>query len=120
MGWTFNVKDARSGINPDLVESGVQYVYDLEVDTATMLRPAEAGIEWLRFLSVGEVKTALDRHEFKPSCACVMTEFFVRHGIINGDSDRDFAEIVSRLHRRLSLCLQLTHRRLGHTRLSSQ
>ncbi|KAH6995278.1 hypothetical protein EDB80DRAFT_877147 [Ilyonectria destructans] len=98
MGWTFNVKDARSGINPGLLESAVQYVYDLEVDTATMLHPAEAGIEWLRFLSVGEVKATLDRRELKPSCTCVMIDFVVRHGIINGDSDRDFAEIVSRLH----------------------
>ncbi|KAH8685011.1 hypothetical protein BGZ61DRAFT_356445, partial [Ilyonectria robusta] len=99
----FNIKDTRSGIHPGPVESGVQYVYDLEVDTATVLHPAEAGIDWLRLLSVGEVKAALDRREFKPSCACVMIDFFVRHGIINADNDRDFAEIVSRLHRRLLL-----------------
>lgn len=99
----FNIKDARAGFDQGLVEPGVQYVYDLEVDAETVLHPAEDGIDWLRLLSIDEVKDALGRHEFKPSCACVMIDFFVRHGIINVENDRDFAEIVSRLHRRLPL-----------------
>lgn len=99
----FNVKDARSGIIPGLVEPGVQYVYDLEVDAQTVLRPAEAGIEWLRLLSVDEVQAALVRHDFKPSCACVVIDFLVRHGVINAENNRDLAEIVARLHRRLPL-----------------
>ncbi|KAI0884181.1 putative thiamine pyrophosphokinase [Annulohypoxylon maeteangense] len=99
----FNIKDGEVGGDLNLVECGVQYVYDLEVDAETVLHPAEAGIDWLRLLSVDEVKDALRRQEFKPSCACVMIDFFVRHGIINAENDRDFAEIVARLHRRLPL-----------------
>ncbi|KAK1496461.1 thiamine pyrophosphokinase [Colletotrichum cuscutae] len=98
-----NIKDKRSGINEGLVEPGVQFVYDLEVSADTKLHPAEAGIDWLRLLSVEEVKSALVRREFKPSCACVMVDFFVRHGIINVENDRQFAELVPRLHRRLLL-----------------
>lgn len=99
----FNVKDEKAGTNAGIVEPGIQYVYDLEVDTKSILRPAETGIEWLHLLSVDEVKTALSLHQFKPSCACVMIDFFVRHGIITADNDSDFAEIVSRLHRQLPL-----------------
>lgn len=105
----FNIKDARSGISQGLVEPGVQFVYDLEVDPKSDLRAAEAGIEWLRLLSVEEVKAALLRHEFKPSCACVMIDFFVRHGIITAENDRDFVEIVARLHRRFGLPTTYSH-----------
>ncbi|KAI1368739.1 putative thiamine pyrophosphokinase [Xylaria arbuscula] len=83
------------------LEAGVQFVFDLELDPKTELSPAEPGIEWLRLLSVSEVIDALKRHEFKGSCASVMVDFFVRHGIINAENDCDFPEIVSRLHRRL-------------------
>lgn len=91
----FNIKDENH------LEPGVQSVFDLELDAETKLRPAESGIEWLRLLSVDEVIDALKRHEFKPSCACVMVDFFVRHGIINAENDYDFPDIVSRLHRKL-------------------
>jgi ADP-ribose pyrophosphatase YjhB (NUDIX family) len=99
----FNVKDGKSGLGAGLLEPGVQYVYDLEMDAGTVLQPAEAGIDWLRLLSIDEAKGTLLRNEFKPSCACILIDFFVRHGIINAENERDFAEIVSRLHRRLPL-----------------
>lgn len=97
----FNIKEANAGFDPGLVEPGIQYVYDLEVDSKTVLHPAEDGIDWLRLLTIDEVKTALCRFEFKPSSAYVMIDFFVRHGIINAENDVEFPEIVSRLHRRL-------------------
>ncbi|KAF5984579.1 thiamine pyrophosphokinase [Fusarium bulbicola] len=105
----FNVKGENSGLHPGLVEPGVQYVYDLEVGSNVTLSPAESGIEWLRLLSIDEAKVSILQHEFKPSCACVMIDFFVRHGIINVDHERDFAEIVSRLHRQLLLPTQFPH-----------
>ena len=97
----FNIKRAKPGINAGLVEPGIQYVYDLEVPSDVVLRPAEAEIDWLRLLSVEEVMRALRNHEFKPSCASVMIDFFVRHGIVNAESDREFEEIVLRLHRKV-------------------
>lgn len=99
----FNVKDGGAGFDVGLVEPGVQFVYDLEVDAETKLSSAEAGIDWVRPLSVDDVKGALLRHEFKPSSACVLIEFFVRHGIINAENNGFCAEIVSRLHRSLPL-----------------
>jgi len=94
----FNIKGASVGLEPGLIEPGVQYVYDLEVDPGTQLHPAEDGIDWLRLLAAEEVKAALIRHEFKPSSAYVMIDFFVQHGVITSENEREYAEIVSRLH----------------------
>ncbi|TQV95542.1 hypothetical protein V2A60_000731 [Cordyceps javanica] len=99
----FNIKDSRSGLASGLVEPGVQYVYDLEVSPEVELRPEEPGIEWVKLLSVEETKAALKRYEFKPSCAIVMIDFFVRHGMINAENDTHFAEMIPRLHRALPL-----------------
>ncbi|KAJ5722920.1 hypothetical protein N7488_000955 [Penicillium malachiteum] len=97
----FNIKEAKAGFDPGLVEPGIQYVYDLEVDSQTVLYPAEDGIDWLRLLTIDEIKSALFRFEFKPSSAYVMIDFLVRHGIVNAENEVEFPEIVSRLHRRL-------------------
>jgi hypothetical protein len=43
----------------------------------------------------------MTRGEFKPSCAAVMMDFFVRHGFITAENEVDYVEIVSRLHRKL-------------------
>ncbi|KAI1173937.1 putative thiamine pyrophosphokinase [Nemania sp. FL0916] len=93
----------RNGVDLGVVMPGVQYVYDFEVDGKRELRAAESGIDWLRRLTVDEVLAALHRREFKPSCACVMIDFFIRHGVITAENDEDFADIVARLHRRLPL-----------------
>jgi hypothetical protein len=50
---------------------------------------------------VEEVKTALLRGEFKLNSAIVVIDFFVRHGVITAENERDHVEIVCRLHRRL-------------------
>ncbi|KAK2002286.1 hypothetical protein LX36DRAFT_688229 [Colletotrichum falcatum] len=99
----FNVKDGTAGFDGGLVEPGVQFVYDLEVDAETELASAEGGIDWVRLLTIDQVRGALLRHEFKPSSACVLIDFLVRHGIINAENNACFAEIVSRLHRSLPL-----------------
>ncbi|KAI0520744.1 putative thiamine pyrophosphokinase [Xylaria bambusicola] len=99
----FRIKENRTGFTPGLVEPGVQYVYDLGVGSETILHSPEAGTDWLHLLSINEVMGALRRHEFKPSSACVMIDFLIRHGIITAETDPDFADVVSRLHRKLSL-----------------
>ncbi len=39
--------------------------------------------------------------EFKPNCALVLLDFFVRHGIVTAENEPDYIDIVSRLHRRV-------------------
>jgi hypothetical protein len=52
-------------------------------------------------MRVDEVKEALSRAEFKTNSAVVMIDFFIRHGIITADNEKDYVEIVQRMHRRL-------------------
>ena len=42
------------------------------------------------------------RGEFKPNCALLMLDFFIRHGILTPENEADFDEIKSRLHRPLN------------------
>jgi len=50
---------------------------------------------------VEEVREALRKGEFKPNCAVVLLDFFVRHGLLTAETEEAFIEIVARLHRRL-------------------
>lgn len=99
----FNVSDERAGGEPGLMNPGILNVYDLEVGGDVVFKPAEEDIESYSLMEADEVKEALRRGEFKPSCAMVMLDFFIRHGIITAENERDYDEIAQRLHRRLPL-----------------
>jgi hypothetical protein len=81
----------------------VLYCYDLQVGSETVPKPQDDEVEQFYLMSVGEVKEALLREEFKTNCASVMIDFFVRHGIITDDNEPDYLEIVTRLHRTLPI-----------------
>jgi 8-oxo-dGTP pyrophosphatase MutT (NUDIX family) len=78
-----------------------EYVYDLEVDESTILKPSDSEVESFRLMTVEEVQKAMYREEFKPNCAMVLLDFFIRHGILTAENEPDFFEICTRLHRRL-------------------
>ncbi|KAK8105397.1 NUDIX hydrolase domain-like protein [Apiospora kogelbergensis] len=92
---------AGSGGELGLVVPDVLFVYDLEVGSDIIPKPQDDEVEQFYLMSVGEVKEALLREEFKTNCASVMIDFFVRHGILTDDNEPDFLEIVTRLHRSL-------------------
>lgn len=97
----FNVSDERAGGEVGLMNPGVLYVYDLEVGAEVSFTPVEGDIQSFSLLGLDQVLAALRRAEFKPSCAMVMLDFLARHGILNAENEKDYEEIVSRLHRRL-------------------
>lgn len=97
----FNVSDERAGGEPGLMNPGILYVYDLQVGEDVVFKPVEGDIESYSLMSVEDVRESLRRGDFKPSCAMVMLDFFVRHGLITAENERDYDAIVSRLHRRL-------------------
>lgn len=96
----FHIRDQRAGGETRLLQPECQYVYDLELDNETTPKPSDDEVEGFELKTVEETKQALRDGEFKPNCALVLLDFFVRHGIITGD-DEGFIEIVARLHRRL-------------------
>ncbi|KAK4442375.1 putative thiamine pyrophosphokinase [Podospora aff. communis PSN243] len=97
----FNISDSRAGGEPGLMNPGVLFLYDLAVGPETVFRPVEDDIQSFQLMDTKEVANALRQGEFKPSCAAVMIDFFIRHGIITAESEASYVEMVSRLHRKL-------------------
>ncbi|KAH7013425.1 NUDIX hydrolase domain-like protein [Ilyonectria destructans] len=83
-------------IKPDMV-----YVYDLEVSEDVIPKPHDDEVKEFYLMTPDEIKTALLRKEFKTNSAAVMIDFFIRHGIITADNERDYTEMSMRLHRTL-------------------
>ncbi|KAH8890146.1 putative thiamine pyrophosphokinase [Thozetella sp. PMI_491] len=97
----FNVANEGAGNVIGLMDPGILYVYDLEVAEDFVLRPVDDDIQSFHLMGVDEVKAAMLRGEFKPSCATVMVDFFVRHNLITPENEPDYVDIVMRLHRKL-------------------
>ncbi|KAJ5746160.1 hypothetical protein N7520_011342 [Penicillium odoratum] len=96
-----HIRDVRAGGEIGLSQPEVEYVYDLKLDSSVIPRPGDNEVEEFMLWNVEEVKEALARGEFKPNCAVVMIDFFIRHGILTAENEPDYLDIMSRLHRRL-------------------
>lgn len=97
----FHVRDSRAGGETGLCQPECQYVYDLVLPDDVIPKPNDNEAVDFQLLSVQEVQAAMADGRFKPNCALLLVEFFVRHGILTAENEPDYIEIVSRLHRRL-------------------
>lgn len=97
----FHVRDARAGGETGLCQPECQYIYDLKLPADVIPQPGDDEAVDFRLLSVGEVREALAAGKFKPNCALLLVEFFVRHGLLTPEDELDYIQIVSRLHRKL-------------------
>lgn len=80
----------------------VLYVYDAEVPEDVKLEPGhDREVAAFYLWTVGQVRDALEAGQFKPNCALVMIDFFVRHGILTPETEADYIEIVTRLRMQL-------------------
>ncbi|KAJ5194813.1 uncharacterized protein N7498_008251 [Penicillium cinerascens] len=96
-----HVRDPRAGGETGLLQPEVEYVYDLKLDASVVPRPGDNEVEEFKLLSIPEVQEALARGEFKPNCAVIIIDFFIRHGLLTAENEPDYLDIVARLHRRL-------------------
>ena len=64
-------------------------------------KPNDDEVEEFYHWTVDEVRAALSRREFKPNCGLVMLDFLIRHGQITVGNEKDYIEIVARMHRLL-------------------
>ncbi|KAI1822240.1 NUDIX hydrolase domain-like protein [Xylaria intraflava] len=78
-----------------------QWVYDIELPTDVRPTPKDGEVAEFYLWTVDEVRAELARGHFKPNCALILIDFFVRHGIITAANEPDYAEILQRLHRKL-------------------
>ncbi|KAK2609112.1 hypothetical protein QQS21_002339 [Conoideocrella luteorostrata] len=99
----FDIRDERvaPGGEVGLLQPECMYVYDLEVPADFVPRPDDMEAEDFRLLSIPEVQAAMANGEFKTNCALMLLDFFIRHGIVTPEGEKDYIEIVSRLHRKL-------------------
>ncbi|RMZ76866.1 hypothetical protein DV738_g4699, partial [Chaetothyriales sp. CBS 135597] len=97
----FHVRDSRAGGETGLCQPECQYIYDLELPADVVPKPNDDEAIDFQLLSIQDLHTALANGKFKPNCALVLLDFFVRHGIITPQNEPDYIEIVARLHRRL-------------------
>ncbi|KAI9713151.1 MAG: hypothetical protein M1820_001136 [Bogoriella megaspora] len=99
----FHVRDKRAGGETGLLQPECQFVYDLELreEDAGELKPGDNEVEEFKLMEFDDIKEAMAKGEFKPNCALVLLDFFIRHGLIDFENETDYIEIVSRLHRRI-------------------
>ncbi|KAL1311869.1 hypothetical protein AAFC00_001941 [Neodothiora populina] len=97
----FHIRDHRAGGETKLLQPECQFIFDLELPADVEPKPCDDEVEQFYLLGIDELKERLAKGEFKPNCAVVLIDFFVRHGVLTAEQERDYVEIVSRLHRRL-------------------
>lgn len=96
----FYIRDARAGGETGLLQPECEYIYDIELDPSVIPRPCDSEVEDFRLWPIDKVKSALTDGRFKPNSAIVLIDFFIRHGIITPENEKDYMEIVARIHRR--------------------
>lgn len=101
----FHVRDQRAGGETGLFQPECQYVFDLELLDEVVPTPDDGEVQDFRLMNVEEVQRAMAEGKFKPNCALILLDFFIRHGILTPENEPDYIEIVSRLHRRLEFTM---------------
>jgi 8-oxo-dGTP pyrophosphatase MutT (NUDIX family) len=96
------LNDAKGGGEIGLIGPDIIYVYDIELPEGVVCQQNDGEVKEFYLMTIDEVKEGLARAEFKSNSALIMIDFFIRHGIITSD-EKDYAEVVARLHRRLPL-----------------
>ena len=99
-----HVRDERAGgkeSETGLMQPETQYLWDLEVGEDVIPAPADGEVQEFYLMSVPEVKKALSEGQFKPNCALCLVDFLVRHGETTASTEKDYLEIVMRMHRRI-------------------
>jgi len=97
----FNVSDEKAGGEVGLMNPGLLYCYDLEVGEDAVFKVVDDDVHAFHLMTMEEAMESMREGRWKPASALVMLDFFVRHGIVTAENENDYAEIVSRLRRRL-------------------
>lgn len=84
-----------------LIYPECQWVYDLELPIDIVPQPKDGEVEEFMLCDVDEIKQHLAAGKFKPNCALVTLDFFIRHGILTEAEEPNIAEIERKIHRRI-------------------
>ncbi|KAK1969856.1 NUDIX domain-containing protein [Colletotrichum sublineola] len=84
-----------------LIYPEVQWIYDLEIPENIVPQPKDGEVAEFSLCTVEQVLEGLAQGQWKPNCALVILDFFIRHGILTRDNEPDYDQIVRRIHRRI-------------------
>ena len=97
----FYIQDTRQGEESGLLQPSVRYVYDLRLDSWLVPTPGDSEVEDFSLWTLPALKKAVAEGQFRPSSTLVLLDFFIRHGILTAENEKHYAEIVSKIHRKL-------------------
>jgi len=95
------ITDRRAGGESGLIYPECQWIYDLEMPAEIIPRPNDGEVESFDLCTVEEIQEQLSKGRFKPNCALVMVDFFIRHGILTTAEEPNLEEICQHIHREL-------------------
>ncbi|KAI1352404.1 NUDIX hydrolase domain-like protein [Xylaria sp. FL0043] len=95
------ITDERAGGEAGQIYPETQWVYDIELPADERPTPKDGEVAEFYLWTVDEVRQELLKGNYKPNCALIVADFFIRHGIITAENEPDYAEILQRLHRKL-------------------
>lgn len=93
--------ESRPGIDEGYVYPECQWVYDLELPDDLIPEPNDGEVESFSLCTVDEVRQQLAAGRWKPNCAVIILDFFVRRGILTPENEPHFDEIETRLRRKM-------------------
>ncbi|KAG6824934.1 hypothetical protein H0H92_005365, partial [Tricholoma furcatifolium] len=81
----------------------VEYTYDIRIppDVDSKIfepKPLDGEVESFELLAYPEVVRKLKMGLFKPNCALVLLDLFIRLGYVTPENEPDFMKIITRLH----------------------
>lgn len=97
----FYIRDARAGDEVGYFQPATHYLYDIELPSDVVPKPADGEVEEFYFWSVTETMVALKDGQFKPNSAVAWIDFLIRHGYITAKNEPDYLELIARIHRRI-------------------
>lgn len=84
-----------------LIYPEVQWIYDLELPEDVVPQPKDGEVAEFSLCTVEQVQEGLAQGKWKPNCALVVLDFFIRHGILTRQNEPEYDQIARRIHRRL-------------------
>lgn len=78
-----------------------QWVYDLELPVDVIPQPKDGEVARFELCDVEKVKQYLAAGKFKPNCALITIDFFIRHGILTADNEPDIEQLKRRARREM-------------------
>ncbi|KAK1755968.1 thiamine pyrophosphokinase [Echria macrotheca] len=97
------ITDERSGGEPGYIYPECQWVYDLELpdDGSVVPEPKDGEVDSFSLHTVEEVQEQMAQGLWKPNCAVVMLDFFLRHGVYTLQNEPHYAELHAKAHRHI-------------------